>query len=102
MKLPKRQNPSKTNNVPRETIIFDNPLSKRVESSIIVYDRGFSYFYTNKEVHPMDGIKKYVIGLVGLLIALIGLRFLLNLGKKVPVVGKVAEVADNLASEGHL
>jgi hypothetical protein len=50
----------------------------------------------------MDFIKGYSKQLFGLLIALIALFFLLNVLKKVPVVGKVAEVAQDLATDGKI
>ena len=36
----------------------------------------------------MESIKKYGIGLIGLLVALIALMFILNQAKKLPVIGK--------------
>jgi len=50
----------------------------------------------------MGSLKKYGVGLLGLLVALIALHFLLNQAKKLPVVGKVAGAAQQLADEGHL
>lgn len=50
----------------------------------------------------MGALKSYLVGLGGLLIALIALAVLLNLFKKVPVVGKVAEVAQDLATDGKI
>jgi hypothetical protein len=47
-------------------------------------------------------MNKWVSGSLGLLFALIVLMVALNLLKKVPVVGKAAGVAQNLATEGHL
>lgn len=46
--------------------------------------------------------KSYGLFLVGLLIALMVLQFLLNQGKKLPVVGPIVGDAQNLANEGHL
>lgn len=45
-------------------------------------------------------VKKYLFGLVSLLIALVVLHQLLKLGKKAPVVGGVLEKAEELAFEG--
>lgn len=50
----------------------------------------------------MSTIKDYALFLVSLLIALIILMFTLNLLKKAPVVGPIAQDAQNLATEGHL
>jgi quinol-cytochrome oxidoreductase complex cytochrome b subunit len=50
----------------------------------------------------MGAIKSYGMGLAGLLIAIIALMVILNLLKKVPVVGKVAELAQDLATDGKV
>ena len=50
----------------------------------------------------MSSIKNYAFGLVGLLIAMIVLMFVLNKSRNLPVVGKIAGAAQDLASDGHL
>lgn len=47
-------------------------------------------------------IKKLGASMIGLLVVLIALMFFLNLAKKLPVVGKVAAGAQELATAGHL
>lgn len=50
----------------------------------------------------MSQVKKIVLSLFGLLIALIALMVLLRLLKKVPVVGALATDAQNLATSGTI
>jgi hypothetical protein len=50
----------------------------------------------------VDKAKEFLLSLFGLLIALICLMVLLRLLSRVPVIGKVAEDAQHLATEGTL
>lgn len=50
----------------------------------------------------MRSIKNYALMLFGLLVALIILNLLLNVIKKVPVVGGIASDAQNLSNTGTL
>jgi hypothetical protein len=53
-------------------------------------------------MHGMDKAKQFLMSLFGLLIALICLMVILRLLSHVPVIGKIAEDAQHLATEGTL